>query len=56
MPVSKDAQISQKMAKKELFFGEKENVSCGKTLGKENVDVKPVGMFLFIWLIVHLAC
>uniref|UniRef100_A0A8C5WZJ8 KIAA0586 n=1 Tax=Laticauda laticaudata TaxID=8630 RepID=A0A8C5WZJ8_LATLA len=33
MPVSKDAQISQKMAKKELSFGEKENVSCGKTLG-----------------------
>ncbi|ETE73524.1 hypothetical protein L345_00656, partial [Ophiophagus hannah] len=33
MPVSKDAQISQKMAKKELSFGAKENVSCGKTLG-----------------------
>ncbi|XP_070606262.1 protein TALPID3 isoform X2 [Erythrolamprus reginae] len=33
MPVSKDAQISQKMAKKGLSFGEKENVSCGKTLG-----------------------
>ncbi|KAL7992759.1 hypothetical protein Chor_017015 [Crotalus horridus] len=33
MPVSKDAQISHKMAKKELSFGEKENVSCGKTLG-----------------------
>lgn len=38
MPVSKDVQISQKMAKKELSFGEKENVSCGKALGKENVD------------------
>ncbi|XP_032091892.1 protein TALPID3 isoform X1 [Thamnophis elegans] len=33
MPVSKDAQISQKMAKKELSFGEKENASCGITLG-----------------------
>ncbi|XP_058018949.1 protein TALPID3 isoform X7 [Ahaetulla prasina] len=33
MPVSKDAQISQKLAKKELSFGEKENMSCGKTLG-----------------------
>lgn len=56
MPVSKDAQISQKMAKKELSFGEKENVSCGKTLGKENVDSKPVAMFPCIWLIVHLVC
>ncbi|KAM6462566.1 protein TALPID3 isoform 2-T2 [Liasis olivaceus] len=33
MPVSKDAQISQKMAKKELSFGEKENVSYGRTVG-----------------------
>ncbi|XP_063146541.1 protein TALPID3 isoform X2 [Candoia aspera] len=33
MPASKDAQISQKMAKKELSFGEKENMSYGRTLG-----------------------
>lgn len=56
MPVSKDAQISQKMAKKELSFGEKENVSCGITLGKEKEDSKPVEMFPFIWLIAHLVC